>query len=54
MPGPHDENSAAPLVRKKSELTPGQYAHQRKMLIVFGAVIVVCAAVAVGVLHLIG
>ena len=53
MPGPHDENSAAPLVRKKSGLTPEQCAHQRKMLIVFGAV-VVCAAVAVGVLHMIG
>ena len=42
------------LVRKKSELTAEQYAHQRKMLIVSGAIMVVCIAAIVGILNLIG
>lgn len=54
MPSPHDEDRTSPLVRKKSELTPEQYAHQRKMLIASGAIMVVCVAAIVGILNLIG
>ena len=54
MPNPYDEDRTSSLVRKKSELTPERYAHQRKMLIVSGAIMVVCIAAIVGILNLIG
>lgn len=54
MPNPHEHDRTAPLIRKKEDLTPEQYAHQRKMLIVSGVIIVVCIAAIVGILNLIG
>lgn len=54
IPNPYDEDRTSSLVRKKSELTPEQYAHQRKMLIVSGVIMVVCIAAIVGILNLIG
>lgn len=54
MPNPYDEDRTSSLARKKSELTPEQYAHQRKMLIVSGVIMVVCNAAIVGILNLIG
>lgn len=50
----YPEDRTSSLVRKKSELTPEQYAHQRKMLIVSGVIMVVCIAAIVGILNLIG
>ena len=54
MPNPYGEDRTSSLVRKKSELTPEQYAYQRKMLIVSGVIMVVCIAAIVGILNLIG
>ena len=53
-PTPTTRTAPPHLVRKKSELTPERYAHQRKMLIVSGAIMVVCIAAIVGILNLIG
>ena len=54
MPNPYDEDRTSSLVRKKSELTPEQYAHQRKMLIATGLIMVVGMALAAGFFYLIG
>ena len=54
MPNPHEHDRTAPLIRKKEDLTPEQYAHQRKMLIATGLIMVVGMALAAGVFYLLG
>lgn len=54
MPNPYNEDSTASPALKKNGIIPEQDARRRKIMVVFGAIIVVCAAVAVGVFHLIG